>query len=119
MRDVVNCHCSMCQKLHGSFGAHSKAKKTDITFTEDRGLKWYRSSEIAQRGFCRGCGSSLVRQPDEQDVTGILPGSLDQPTGLTTMGHIFVAGKADFYEISDLLPQFDGSSGGGFRDDFV
>ncbi len=117
MRDVVNCHCSMCQKLHGVFGAYSKAKKNNIAIIEDRGLKWYRTSGIAQRGFCRECGSSLFWQPDEQDATGILAGSLDQPTGLNTMGHIFVSEKADFYEISDPFPQFEKSSDGALKDD--
>ncbi len=117
LRDVVNCHCGMCQKLHGAFGAHSKAKKTSIRITEDRGLKWYRTSEIARRGFCRECGSSLFWQPDEQDATGILAGSLDRPTGLSTMGHIFVGDKADFYEISDDFPQFEKSSDGALPDD--
>ncbi|WP_439646042.1 GFA family protein [Kordiimonas gwangyangensis] len=27
LRDVVNCHCSMCQKLHGSMGAHTKPRR--------------------------------------------------------------------------------------------
>jgi len=117
LRDVVNCHCSMCQKLHGVFGAHSKAKKDKITITEDRGLKWYRTSAIAQRGFCGECGSSLFWQPDEQDATGILAGSLDPPTNLKTIGHIFVREKADFFEISDPFPQFEGSSDGALKDD--
>jgi len=117
LRDVVNCHCSMCQKLHGVFGAHSKAMKNDITIIEGSGLKWYRTSGIAQRGFCRECGSSLFWKPDEQDATGILAGSLDQPTGLNTIGHIFVGEKADFYEISDPIPQFKKSSDGGLEGD--
>ena len=117
LRDVVNCHCTMCQKLHGVFGAHSKARKNNIAIIEDRGLTWYRTSKIARRGFCRECGSSLFWQPDEQDATGILAGSLDQPTGLKTMGHIFVGEKADFYEISDPLPQFEKSSDGALKDD--
>ena len=117
LRDVVNCHCSMCQKLHGVFGAYSKAKKNNIAIIENRGLTWYRTSEIAQRGFCRECGSSLFWQPDEQDATGILAGSLDQPTSLNTMGHIFVGEKADFYEICDPFPQFEKSSDGAMKDD--
>ncbi len=117
LRDVVNCHCGMCRKLHGVYGAHSKALKIDITILEDRGLKRYRTSEIAQRGFCRECGSSLFWQPDEQDATGILAGSLDQPTSLNTMGHIFVGEKADFYEIGDPYPQFENSSDGALKGD--
>ncbi len=117
LRNVVNCHCNMCQKLHGAFGAHSKAKKSDVTIVENRGLKWYRTSKIAQRGFCQDCGSSLFWQPDEQDTIGILAGSLDQPTNLNTMGHIFVGEKADFYEIRDQSPQFKNSSNGALKDD--
>jgi hypothetical protein len=118
LRDVVNCHCSMCQKLHGSMGAHSKALKADISFTRDEGLAWYKSSEVARRGFCKNCGSSLFWEPFDQDATGILAGSLDAPTGLKTMGHIFVGEKADFTEISDGYPQFEKSSDGAFTGDY-
>ena len=117
LRGVLNCHCGMCRKLHGGFAGHTKASKKDITITQDRGLKWYRTSATIQRGFCGECGSRLFWRPDAQDSTGILAGSLDLPTGLTTLGHIFVGDKADFYEISDSLPQYDKSSDGAFEGD--
>lgn len=118
LRDVVNCHCRWCQRLHGGFGPHSKARKTDITITEDRSLAWYRTSDVARRGFCRVCGASLFWEPFEQDGIGILAGSLDGPTGLKTIGHIFVGEKGDFYEITDALPQFGGSSDGKLAGDY-
>ena len=118
LRDVVNCHCTMCQKLHGSMGAHSKAAKADITLTRSDGLAWYRSSDVAQRGFCRNCGSSLFWEPFGQDATGILAGSLDAPTGLRTIGHIFVGEKADFTDITDSCPQFEKSSDGALAGDY-
>ncbi len=118
LRDVVNCHCSMCQKLHGIFGAHSKARKENITFTKQRGLAWYKTSEVAQRGFCKECGSSLFWEPFDLDATGIIAGSLDGPTNLKTMGHIFVGEKADFYEITDEHPQFNESSNGELVNDY-
>ncbi|WP_343564427.1 GFA family protein [Kiloniella sp. b19] len=118
LRGVVNCHCTMCQKLHGSFGAHSKALKSDIRITEDQGLAWYRTSDVARRGFCRNCGSSLFWDPYELDATGILAGSLDGETGLETIGHIFVAEKADFCVLDDALPKFDASSDGALSMDF-
>jgi hypothetical protein len=60
----------------------------------------------------------LFWEPFEQDGTGILAGALDQPTGLKTLGHIFVAEKADFHELFDDLPKFEGSSEGAFEGDF-
>ncbi len=117
LRDVVNCHCSMCRRLHGNFGPHTKARKENILITKSDGLAWYKTSEIAQRGFCRECGSSLFWEPFHLDATGIIAGSLDAPTGLKTIGHIFVGEKPDFYEIVDELPQFPGSSDGELAND--
>lgn len=118
LRDVVNCHCSMCQKLHGTFGAHSKARKENIRITKDTGLGWYKTSEVARRGFCKHCGSSLFWDPFDLDATGIIAGSLDGPTGLKTMGHIFVSEKSDFYDITDDNPQFQESSNGKLVNDY-
>jgi hypothetical protein len=118
LRDVVNCHCSMCQRLHGNFGPHSKARKVNIRMTNETGLAWYKTSEIAQRGFCRLCGSSLFWEPFHLDATGIIAGSLDGPTGLKTIGHIFVGEKCDFYEITDGLPQYEASSDGELVNDY-
>ena len=39
----------------------------------------------------------------------ITAGSLDQPTGLKVVKHIFVDDKADYLEITDGLPQLTGS----------
>ncbi|WP_444914482.1 GFA family protein [Microbulbifer sp. TRSA007] len=118
LRNVVNCHCSMCQKLHGSFGPHTKARKVNIKITKDDGLAWYKTSEVARRGFCQQCGSSLFWEPFNLDATGIIAGSLDGPTGLKTMGHIFTGEKSDFYEIDDEHPQFKGSSDGQLVNDY-
>jgi hypothetical protein len=108
----------MCQRLHGNFGPHSKARKVNITIINSTGLAWYKTSEIAQRGFCRVCGSSLFWEPFDLDATGIIAGSLDGPTGLKTIGHIFVGEKCDFYEIADGLPQYQFSSYGALVDDY-
>lgn len=118
LRDIVNCHCSMCQKLHGAFGAHSKARKVNITLTKEAGLAWYKTSDVARRGFCKECGSSLFWEPFDLDATGIIAGSLDAPTGLKTMGHIFVSEKSDFYDITDACPQFEKSSNGALVNDY-
>jgi hypothetical protein len=119
LRDVINCHCTMCQRLHGAFGAHSKARKSDIAIVEDRSLAWYATSDRARRGFCRRCGSNLFWEPVGQDATGIVAGTLDPPSGLKTIGHIFVGEKCDFYDLSDDLPKFDGSSDGALEGDHL
>ena len=48
---------------------------------------------------------------------GILAGTLDQPTTLETIGHVFVGEKCDFAEIAGDAPQFEGSSDGALEGD--
>ncbi len=103
LRPVVNCHCSQCLRTHGNVAAYTSAARADLVLTEDRGLKWYRSSEVAQRGFCRDCGASLFWEPLGGDRVSIAAGSIDPPSGLKTIRHIFVADKGDYYEIADGL----------------
>lgn len=119
LRGVVNCHCSQCTKLNGNFGSHSKAPKSKVTITKDDGLSWYHISDVARRGFCRECGAGLFWSHAKQDALGIVAGSIDGPTGLTTIGHIFVAEKSDFYDIADDVPQYDGSSSGNIEGDHL
>ena len=108
LRDVVNCHCGQCLKTHGNFAAYSAVPRAGLHVVEARGLAWYRSSTAARRGFCRECGASLFWDADKQGYVAVAAGSIDRPTGLKTVRHIFVEDKPDFYEISDGLEQISG-----------
>ncbi len=108
LRSVVNCHCGQCRRIHGHFAAYSAAMRGDLAMIESRGLKWYRSSDGARRGFCAECGASLFWDADGRDYIAIAAGTLTPPTGLVTSGHIFVADKGDYYEITDGLPRWPG-----------
>jgi hypothetical protein len=109
LRPVVACHCTQCRKTSGHFVAATSAPLTAFRLTEDRGLKWYRSSGFARRGFCGRCGANLFWQRDGADRISIMAGTLDGPTGLTTEVHIFCADAGDYYEIPDDTPQFPGN----------
>lgn len=112
LRPVVNCHCSQCRRTSGHFVAATAALPENLTLTVSEGLRWYRSSEKAQRGFCVHCGSSLFWEPASGDRIVIMAGTLDEPTGLRTAAHIFVGDASDYYEIDDDLPRFaDGDHG--------
>ncbi|MGF1611134.1 MAG: GFA family protein [Kiloniellales bacterium] len=115
LRDVMNCHCSQCRRAHGHFAAYAAARTRDLVLLRQGGLAWYASSERARRGFCRICGASLFWQPSELDYVAIAAGSLDQPSGLRTRGHIYVADKGDYYEIADDLAQYPGGADAGTR----
>ena len=99
------CHCNACRKSGGHYWSAFSVDNADFRFTEDRGLKWYRSSDWAERGFCKECGASLFFKPLGKDIIEVAPGSIDGPTGTMLAGHIFVAFKGDYYELADGLPQ--------------
>jgi hypothetical protein len=101
LTSVTYCHCSMCRKWHGHVGAYAAIDRADLVFVEERGLKWYRSSPDVRRGFCGECGSSLFFEEHGRPKMGFCAGSLEEPTGLESKAHIFVASKGDYYEIVD------------------
>jgi len=99
LRPVVACHCSQCRKTSGHFWAATSVADAGFKVVKDAGLKWFRSSESARRGFCVECGSSLFWQKDGEGRTSVGAGTIDGPTGLATSKHICVADKADYYQI--------------------
>jgi hypothetical protein len=103
---AANCHCSQCRAATGSaFKAFAGIARDKLAVTA--GL-----DELAIFGEgdmndtrCGACGSFLF------SVIGarvhVAMGSLvDVPT-IRPTEHIFVGSKADWYEITDDLPQFD------------
>lgn len=109
MRAVVNCHCGQCRRTHGHFASYSSAAGADLHFTEQRGLRWYRSSEFARRGFCGECGASLFWARDDADDISIAAGTLHGSTGLRSIAHIFMDDAGDYYELQDDLPRYPGA----------
>ena len=111
LRDVVNCHCSKCRRFHGNFGAYTSIRHEDLILIKQTSLKWYHSvtdeTPDVQRGFCSECGSSLFWHPKGRETIAVAAGSLDEPTRLKTIGHIWLSQRSDFYELNDDLPSFE------------
>lgn len=106
--EAVACHCGQCRRQSGHYIAAASVTGTDVTVTEDCGLDWYSASDAARRGFCTECGAILFWESRSSNQFTVFIGSLDSPTGLTLVGHIFVEDKGDYYDIDDGLPQFEG-----------
>ncbi len=111
LRGIVNCHCSKCRRFHGHFGAYTSVAMKNLNITEDAGLKWFSSktdeTPNVNRGFCAICGSSLFWHPTDQARISVTAGSLDEPTGLHTIGHVWTRQISDYYEIHDAYPRHE------------
>jgi hypothetical protein len=100
------CHCRMCQKAVGNvFAALAPVKAKDFAWT--RGSpSFYKSSSIAERGFCAQCGTPLSFSyigSDEMDVT---IGSLDHPDQAAPGTHYGVESRVAWLKMADGLPEW-------------
>jgi hypothetical protein len=91
------CHCRMCQKAFGGFFAPlAGVSLGDLTWTRGSPAL-FRSSNIAERGFCPACGTPLSFRYLDSDLINISIGSLDRPADVPP-------GKQ--YGIESRLPWF-------------
>lgn len=108
---VQNCHCSRCRR------ARSAAHATNAFFRREQ-LTWVRGEACVAsyslpgarrfgQDFCRRCGSPVPRVVASTGYVVTPCGSLDSPLEKGPGGHIFVANRAPWFEITDGLPQWE------------
>ena len=71
------------------------------TLLEEKGLRWFQSSQKARRGFCYLCGGSLFWKTESGDRVSVFAGALDDTANLRLIAHIFAADKGDYYHINE------------------
>lgn len=97
LRDAVACHCGQCRKQSGHYWSASSVPMQRFRLVRHDGLRWFRSSETAERGFCGGCGATLFWKPGDEDRISFAAGAIDGPTGIATAAHIYTADAGDYY----------------------
>jgi hypothetical protein len=84
--DAYLCHCRMCQRATGGVAAALKqVTRADVRW--EREPERYRSSPIAQRGFCASCGTPLTYEGDGSDGMDLTVGSFDEPACFRPVSH--------------------------------
>lgn len=101
------CHCGMCRKWGAGGPVISVDCDTDVTIHGEENLRWYQSSEWAQRGFCRQCGSSLFYKlvMDGSNYMNVCVAALDNGNDITLKDHIFIDRKPPYYDFADNCPR--------------
>ena len=102
LRDVWLCHCVECLRWHGHVAAFTSVAREALVIADETQMRWTaspNSATNARRAFCGECGSSLFWEAPGSTTISIAAGTLDQPTGLRTAGHIYVGQAADYYEL--------------------
>jgi len=105
---VDACHCSMCRKWSaGPFLARDCA---DTLKVEDRThLGVYRSSEWAERLFCKQCGSVLFYRLVEKNTHFASAEAFDDRSGYVFTTQIFTDEKPDYYDFANKTRNMTGA----------
>lgn len=104
-QEVGYCHCRMCQKATGNlfypwamFGSDAfRITKGEPTF--------YKSSALAERGFCANCGTQVAFHYLNDRVYWASIGSLDHPEDWPPSVHAGVGSQIPWLTIHDDLPR--------------
>ena len=111
IRNIVYCHCSQCRKAQGSAFATNGVVSTadfDIVSGADS-LTGYESTPGQTKYFCKTCGSPILSKTESKpEQVRVRLGTIDSDIVERPMAHIFVTSKANWEEIADGLPQYEG-----------
>jgi hypothetical protein len=101
------CHCSMCRRWAG--GPVMAANVESVRFEGEESIARYGSSNWAERGFCRKCGSHLFYYlvPFQQYMMCV--GTFDAPAEFTLASEIFVDEKPAGYAFEGEHPRLTGA----------
>ena len=85
--DAYLCHCRMCQRSSGNVSlALVGVEQAAVRWSAEP--DWFRSSPIAQRPFCSGCGTSLGFCYDEGTTRmDLTVASFDDPARFRPTSH--------------------------------
>ena len=107
VRHVIVCHCHECRRWSGRAYAASAARVKEIEIRGD--VVWQPSplSEYrAKRGNCEHCGSSLFWWAEGGERIAIGAGTLDDPSGLRIVAHIWTEQGVDWERPPDGVPSY-------------
>jgi len=108
--EISVCHCDMCLHWHGAPGMAVMFKEGIRIIAGGDQVNVYKSSDFAERAFCRTCGSTLYyKLQDEAHPFGAQAGLFDLPAGLSIHEEIFVDEQPDYYRFDTHAPRFTGA----------
>ena len=97
------CHCSICRRWAG--GPVLAAPVEAVTFDSADTLARYQSSDWAERGFCRTCGSSLFYYLKTAGIYMICVGAFDDLAEFQLTSEIFIDCKPSGYAFAGDHPR--------------
>ena len=111
IEDIVCCHCSLCRKAQGSaFATNGNVDAQHFQFISGRDqLTEYKASSTHSKYFCKHCGSPIMStNTSNPETIRVRIGTIESKIQEKPVAHIFVSSRANWEQIHDELPQYDG-----------
>lgn len=96
---IYACHCGMCRKWIGG-PLLSVECGTDVMFDGAENISTYASSDWAERGFCKVCGTTMFYRVKESGEYFMSAGLFDEVKFELTE-QIFIDRKPDYYSFAN------------------
>lgn len=100
--DVYVCHCSMCRTWGGG-PLMAIETQQGVTLEGEEYIGRYRSSDWAERAFCRTCGTHLFYRLFKPEIYSISAGLFPNvPQKLASQ--VYIDNKPDYYDFVQQTP---------------
>jgi len=93
----------MCQRW--SSGPFFAVSASGVSFAGEDNLVRFRSSEWAERGFCKVCGSNLFYRMHDKDDYELCVGAINEKQDIVLSGEIFIDQKTDGFNFAGDHPR--------------
>ncbi len=105
--DVGVCHCAMCRRW--TAGAFMALHCEDVDIPENDALGVYRSSDWAERGFCKECGTPLFWRTHDHSMYAVSATAVEISEGLRLATEIFIEEKPQYYAFANDTRKMTGA----------
>ena len=105
---VGACHCKMCRRWGGGPFMEIDCG-ANVDFDGEDNVSVFKSSDWAERGFCRGCGTHLFYRLKESGQHMIPVGLFEDSEDFVFKGQVFIDEKPEYYEFANETKDLTGA----------
>lgn len=102
------CHCSICRRWGGGPLLAVECGK-EVSFTGSQYIQVYSSSDWAERGFCRDCGTHLFYRLKQGGFYALPVGLFDGQPDWQLEHQVFIDEKPSFYSFAETTDNLTGA----------
>lgn len=102
--NIGACHCTQCRAWSGGILLAVEGA-TDLKISGEDQLAVYKSSDWAERCFCKTCGTNLFWRSATFNHTAVMAGAINNVEDLNLAKEIFIDSKPAYYALAGERPR--------------